>query len=192
MKSGRKFNMHPSVTNNIAMVFLVLILMAAAVTDLRDQRIPNLLTLPSILAALIYYTILSGTSGLFFSLCGLAAGIGVLIIPYLLGGMGAGDAKLMGAVGAFVGAQGVFISFLLTAVAGGIYALLLLIVRRRHFKGFFRSKLEALKTSILTRQYIPDAMPEKEPRLRLCYGLAIALGSIAYIGLDLTGFTFPI
>ena len=184
--------MHPPVTNNMAMAFLVLMLAAAAVIDLRAQRIPNLLTLPSILAALIYHTLLGGTSGLYFSLCGLAAGIGVLIIPYLLGGMGAGDAKLMGAVGAFVGAQGVFISFLLTAVAGGIYALLLLVARRRHFKGFIRSKLETLKTSILTRQYIPDAMPEKEPRLRLCYGLAIALGSIAYIGLDLTGFTFPI
>jgi prepilin peptidase CpaA len=191
-KTGRKFNMHPLVTNNIAIVFFFLILIAAAVTDLRAQRIPNLLTMPSILAALIYYTVLNGTSGLIFSICGLAAGIGLLILPYLMGGMGAGDAKLMGVVGAFVGAHGVFISFLLTAVAGGFYALLLLVAKRRHFNGFLRSKLKTLKTYILIRQYIPDAIMEKKRRPRLCYGLAIALGSITYMVLDLTGYAFPI
>ena len=184
--------MYPSVTNNMAMVFLVLILTAAAVIDLRAQRIPNLLTLPSILAALIYHTIFRGSGGLFFSLCGLAAGIGVLIIPYLLGGMGAGDAKLMGAVGAFVGARGVFIAFLFAAVAGGLYALLLMLFKRRHFSGFLKSKLETLKICIFTRQYMPDAIPEKKTRPRLCYGLAIALGSITYMALDLTGYAFPI
>lgn len=173
-------------------IFLGLVLTAAAAIDLRTQRIPNILTLPSILVALVYYAVSNGTSGLLFSLAGLASGIGLLILPYLMGGMGAGDAKLMGAVGAFVGAQGVFISFLLTAVAGGIYALLLLVTKRRHFNGFLRSKLETLKTFILIRQYIPDAIPEKKHRPRLCYGLAIALGSITYIALDLTGYAFPI
>ena len=151
-----------------------------------------MLTLPSILIALVYHTISSGTGGLLFSLAGLGAGIGLLILPYLMGGMGAGDAKLMGAVGAYVGARGVFIAFLFTAVAGGLYALLLLILKRQYFKGFLKSKLETLKTYIYTRQYIPDVIPEKKHRPRLCYGVAIALGSIAYIGLDLTGYLFPI
>jgi prepilin peptidase CpaA len=173
-------------------IFIGLVLTIAAAIDLRSQRIPNLLTLPAILIGLVYYALSDGTSGLLFSLAGLAAGIGLLILPYLMGGMGAGDAKLMGAVGAFVGAHGVFISFLLTAVAGGFYALLLLVAKRRHFNGFLRSKLETLKTYILIRQYIPDAITEKKRRPRLCYGLAIALGSITYMVLDLTGYAFPI
>ena len=180
------------ITNHLPAIYLSLILTAAAAIDLRTQRIPNFLTLPSILIALVYYLMSDGTSGLLFSLAGLAAGIGLLLFPYLLGGMGAGDAKLMGAVGAMVGAQGVFISFLLTAVVGGIYALMLLAVKKRYFNGFLRSKLETLKTFILMRQYIPDAIPEKKHRPRLCYGLAIAMGSITYIALDLTGYAFPI
>ena len=51
--------------------------------------------------------------------------------------MGAGDAKLLGAVGSYIGAKSVFISFLFTAVAGGIYALLILILYNKKFKGFF-------------------------------------------------------
>jgi prepilin peptidase CpaA len=173
-------------------IFLSPFLAAAAAIDLRTQRIPNILTLPLILIALVYHGISSGTSGLLFSLAGLGAGIGLLLFPYLMGGMGAGDAKLLGAVGAFVGARGVFIAFLFTAVAGGFYALLLLVMKRRQLKGFLRSKLESLKTFILTRQYIPDATSERKAGPRLCYGLAIALGSITYIALDLTGYAFPI
>ena len=184
--------MHAPITNNMAITILALILAAAAVIDLRAQRIPNFLTLPSILAALIYYTLLNGTSGLFFSLTGLAAGIGALIIPYLMGGMGAGDAKLMGAVGAVVGARGVIIAFLFSAVIGGICAIMLLVIKRRNFNGFFRSKLESLKTLILLRQYIPEAIPHRKRQPRLCYGLAIALGSMSYLALDLTGYSFPI
>jgi prepilin peptidase CpaA len=173
-------------------IVLALVLAAAAAIDLRTQRIPNVLTLPSTLIALVYYSVSGGASGLLFSLAGLAAGIGLLLVPYLMGGMGSGDAKLMGAVGAFVGARGVFAAFLFTAVAGGLYALLLLAMKRRHFTGFYKSKLETLKTFILTRQYIPDAVPEMKRRPRLCYGLAIALGSITYIMLDLTGYALPI
>jgi prepilin peptidase CpaA len=181
-----------SIIIHLPAIILGLFLTAAAAIDLRTQRIPNFLTLPSILIALVYHAISDGTGGLLFSLAGLGAGVGLLILPWLMGGMGAGDAKLMGVVGAFIGARGVFIAFLFTAITGGLYALLLLVMRRRHFNGFLRSKLETMKTFIFTRQYIPDAIPEKKPRPRLCYGLAIALGSITYMALDLTGYAFPI
>jgi prepilin peptidase CpaA len=181
-----------TIASNLPAIVLTLVLAAAAAIDLRTQRIPNVLTLPSILIAIGYHSVSGGAGGLLFSLAGLAAGIGLLLVPYLMGGMGAGDAKLMGAVGAFVGARGVFAAFLFTAVAGGLYALLLLVMKRRHFNGFLRSKLETLKTFILTRQYIPDAIPEMKRRPRLCYGLAIALGSITYMALDLTGYALPI
>jgi prepilin peptidase CpaA len=100
--------------------------------------------------------------------------------------MGAGDAKLMGAVGAVTGAGGVFAAFLLTALYGGIYALVLVLVKRRHFQGFWKEKWLDLKVTVLTRRYTPG--PKKTARPRLCYGLAIAAGSITYLALSRGGY----
>ena len=174
-------------------IFLSIILIAAAVNDLRFQKIPNLLTYPSMGIALVYHFIMSGLNGLLFSAGGLAVGIAVLILPYLMGGMGAGDAKLMGAVGAILGARGVFVAFLFTAIAGGIYALILLLVRRRAFKGFWQRNLATLKTFIFTRQFIPIPEDGNEKKPRLCYGIAIALGTLFSVFLELSGcYSFPI
>ena len=79
--------------------YLVALLITAAVIDLRTQKIPNLIVYPSVLIALTYNTIMNGAEGLLFSAGGIAIGTALLIIPYLMGGMGAGDAKLMGAIG---------------------------------------------------------------------------------------------
>jgi len=68
-------------------IFLSIILIAAAVNDLRFQKIPNLLTYPSMAIALVYHFIMSGLDGLLFSAGGLAIGIAILILPYLMGGM---------------------------------------------------------------------------------------------------------
>ena len=174
-------------------IFLSIILIAAAINDLRFQKIPNLLTYPSMAIALVYHFIMSGPDGLLFSTGGLALGIAVLIIPYLMGGMGAGDAKLMGAVGAILGGRGVFIAFLFTAIIGGIYALILLLVRRRAFKGFWQRHATTLKTFIFTRQFIPISGDSNEKKPRLCYGIAIAMGTLFSVFLEISGYyRFPI
>ena len=174
-------------------IFLSGILIISAVIDLRLQRIPNLITMPAMLIALTGHTASLGTIGLFFSLKGLLIGIGLLIIPYLMGGMGAGDAKLMGAVGAIVGAEGVLISFLFTALFGGIYAVLIVFIKREQFQGFLKKLYVQFLNLILLKKYIPDPLqkPDKT-QPRLCYGLAIALGSGLYIALKTAGYEFPL
>ena len=171
-------------------IFLSVILITAAIIDLRNQRIPNLLTYPGILMALTYHTIINGIEGLLFSAGGIGIGICLLIIPYLMGGMGAGDAKLMGAIGGFVGAKGVFYTFLLTAAVGGIYALILSVVYRSKFKGFIKKRLNTFIGFILTRKYIPDNQKIAKNEPKLCYGLAIAIGTAIYIFWNTTGFIF--
>lgn len=168
------------------------ILAAATAIDLRSQRIPNYLTLPSILIALILHSAVSGVDGFLFSLWGAVAGIALLFLPYMMGGMGAGDAKLMGAVGAFVGAKGVFLAFLLTAIAGGLYALWVLIQRRIRFAGLLKRRTERDAAGGQPARPRSEAAPGRTNRPRLCYGLAISLGSLAYLALTISGYPFPI
>jgi prepilin peptidase CpaA len=173
---------------NFPIIFLSLILVVSAVIDLRTQKIPNLITYPTMVIALIYHAIFGGGNGLLFSFSGLCVGTGLLLLPYLMGGMGAGDAKLMGAVGGMIGAKGVLYTFLCSAVVGGIYALALILIYRNHFSNFFKKQITTLWTFILTRKYIPDPIQNAQNRPRLCYGLAIALGTGLYIFLNQAGY----
>ena len=157
------------------------VLVVAAIIDLRVQRIPNMLTISGGLVALIYHAVTNGLNGFLFSAGGVAAGIGLLIIPYLLGGMGAGDAKLMGVVGGVLGAKSVFYAFLATAIVGGIYAVILTLIYRQHFRGFYKKQLTSLINFLLIRKYIPDPKDSNSASPRLCYGVAIALGTGIYI-----------
>ena len=169
------------------MLLLLAILSTSAIFDLRFQKIPNLITFPAMIIALLYHFSTKGVDGLIFSALGLAIGIALLIIPYMLGGMGAGDAKLMGAVGAVLGPKSVFVAFLLTAIVGGIYAIILIVLNQKQFKDFFKKQLITLKLFILTRKFIPDPVEESRNKPKLCYGVAIALGTFIYLGLDLSG-----
>jgi prepilin peptidase CpaA len=168
-------------------LLLLSILIISAIIDFRSQKIPNLITFPTIIIALLYHFFTHGIDGLIFSALGLVTGIGLLIIPYIFDGMGAGDAKLMGAVGAVLGAKNVFVAFLFTALVGGIYAVILILINQKQFKGFFKKQLITLKLFILTRKFIPDPVEENNKKPRLCYGVAIALGTFIYMGLDLSG-----
>ena len=158
-------------------IFLSALLIVAALYDIRFQKIPNLLTLPAIVMAIVYYTFIQGFEGFLISIGGAVLGISLMLIPYLMGGMGAGDAKLMGAVGALLGPKGIFVAFLLTALIGGVYALVVLAFYGNLRETYLRYWL-IFKTFFLTRKlsYVPPSEQEKKPRLR--YGVAIALGTI--------------
>lgn len=111
-------------------------------------------------------------------------GTALFLIPYVMGGMGAGDAKLMGVAGAVLGVKGVFITALFTALVGGIYAVLLLILS----SGFIHRQLLTIKTFLKTRQFILISKNEEEKKPKLCYGVAIALGTIIYLSLETVGY----
>jgi len=94
-----------------------------SVTDIRERRIPNLITGPAIVAGLMLHTIYGGWRGLGdAALAGLIAG-GIFLIFFLAGGMGAGDVKLMTAVGCIAGLSPLPLVVISTALAGGVFAL---------------------------------------------------------------------
>ena len=102
-----------------------------SVTDVRERRIPNLVTGPAIVAGLMLHTIYGGWRGLGDSaLAGVIAG-GIFLIFFLAGGMGAGDVKLMTAVGCIAGLSPLPLVVLSTALAGGLFALAVSILHGR-------------------------------------------------------------
>ncbi|MDA3916242.1 MAG: prepilin peptidase [Deltaproteobacteria bacterium] len=178
--------------NSFVYVLLSIILTIAAFFDFYNQRIPNKLTFTAILAAMLYYGYAHGIHGLILSLTGLAVGIAVLFLPYIMGGTGAGDVKLMGAVGSWLGAKAVFSAFLLTALFGGIYALLIILLNQKIFKGYFTKAFHTMLAFLLTKKYIPEPVIEDKNKPKLCYGIAIALGTFLYMGLAIAGYEFLI
>ena len=173
--------------NYMLTIFLLIMTSVAAGFDLRTHKIPNLLTFPVMLAALCYYTGVHGWAGFLFSIGGLGAGIALLLLPYVMGGMGAGDAKLMGAVGAILGAERTIVAFLFIATAGCVYALLVVIIHRHRFKGYFKQLWYTAQAFMLTRKYVP-VESAAAARPKVYYGIAIAAGTILYLTVEITGF----
>jgi prepilin peptidase CpaA len=155
---------------------LIPLLITAVIWDIRKARIPNWLTFPSIILAIGYWTASNGMEGFLFSVGGVTTGLAALIFFYALGGMGAGDVKLMGAVGGLLGPKWVFVAFLLTGFAGGLYAIGLLAFKGKLIETGKRY-WTIFKTFLITRKliYVPPA--GKAAELRLRYGLAIAIGT---------------
>jgi prepilin peptidase CpaA len=104
-------------------VLLTVVLVTAMCTDLRSSRIPNWLTFPAMGFALLTHAWLDGFPGAILSLAGLGTGLGLFLILYVSGSIGAGDVKLMAAVGAIMGPYGALLSGLLAIMVGGLYAL---------------------------------------------------------------------
>jgi prepilin peptidase CpaA len=172
-------------------ILLSVVLIIAAIIDMRTYRIPNLLTYPTMLIALIYHTVANGVNGLIFSLLGLIVGMGLFSIPFFMGVMGAGDAKLVGAVGAVLGSRGVLNASIFTAVAGGAFALILLLSHYRNFK-FVTRAVETIQASLVAKRLIRIPLSEKEERPKLYYGMAIATGTLYTMWWKVSHTGFPL
>lgn len=94
----------------------------ACYTDLRSRRIPNALTFPAALAAVAAAALIDGASGATTSATGWIVGVAIFFPFFALGGLGAGDVKLLGAIGAWVGPSIVIRVGLYSAMAGGVFA----------------------------------------------------------------------
>jgi prepilin peptidase CpaA len=164
-------------------------MVVATLWDLKNHKIPNLLTYPMMLFGLLYHGLSNGLSGLGFSSAGLIIGTCVFIIPYLMGGMGAGDAKLMGGVGAILGTTGVMVAAVISVLAGLVYAIILLLIHRDYGGSFLRRSWTTLKTFLFTRQWVPIPPAKEEKQPVLSYALPIALGTLCTVFIKVTGST---
>lgn len=106
--------------------------LVAAVVDCRTMRIPNLLSGVTLVGGLIFATTVAGFTGIGDALLGMAVAALPFVLMFVLAGGGAGDAKLMGGIGAWLGTQGALLMLLSVMVVGGFLALLWA-ARRRQF-----------------------------------------------------------
>jgi prepilin peptidase CpaA len=153
---------------------LIIFLAAAVYTDLRDHRIPNMIALSAAVVGLGSHLYLSGSQGAGFALGGLALGMGFLLPFYALGGMGAGDVKLMGAIGTFLGPEQTLLAVAVTLILGALGALALLIA------GYGKQRLSTPNTAGVDAD-CPQSMAGIRPILktRFPYAMAIASGTLA-------------
>ena len=169
----------------ILFIALLLCLIISTITDLRSRQIPNLITFGLIFVALVSHVILSGWTGLFFSLKGFTCGLTLLLIPYLLGGMGAGDVKLLAAVGAVLGATHTLYTFLIIALTGGFVATIMLLVRKDFLSAMKRIgyALTALIGGVgaTALRVAPTALKQQG----IPYGAVITAGTLMYIAYNL-------
>ena len=110
-----------------AWIWLLLIAagLVASITDLRSMRIPNWLTFPLFFAGLGYFSLTAGLPGLWNSLGGAAIAGGLFLAAYIIAGGGAGDAKMMMALGAWLGWQPSVVLALGVTAVGFVYAMVI-------------------------------------------------------------------
>jgi prepilin peptidase CpaA len=179
-------------------VILLALVIGAAVYDVRYRRIPNWLTVTGVLAGLalnvfihqgwpgLDFTVRGVAEvwpGLRFSLAGLLTGFGVYFCLYFLRAMGAGDVKLMAAVGALVGMKDWFGIFFMTAIIGGVMALILVTLRGRVRKtfwnvGFILSEMTHARPAYVGKEELDVKNPKS---LGLPHGAVIAVGTLFFL-----------
>lgn len=160
--------------------FASLFFMVICITDTLQSRIPNMATFTLILIGLGYHLQTGGVSGGVMAVVGLLVGLTLLIVPYLMGGMGAGDVKALAALGALLGPGDIFQVFIFSGLIGGVMALAHLA-----FSGNLQGRLRSwLATGwlVITGQGLPGKTVDgADAKIKYPYGAAIALGFFAFI-----------
>jgi prepilin peptidase CpaA len=143
------------------------------VIDIRTRRVPNALT--AAMAGVGIGLAATGTSGvsLLASMAGFALGLALMMPGHALGATGAGDVKLMAAVGALVGPGTVVTAFAFTAITGGVMALAIA-MRRQRLRATLAGTGRLIAAPTEVRQQIGSAPAAS----RFAYGPAIAVGSV--------------
>ncbi|MDD2421239.1 MAG: A24 family peptidase [Heliobacteriaceae bacterium] len=158
-------------------VLTAALVLGSVVTDLRWQKIPNVLLAPVFVAGMGLQGFLNGGTGLIQAAAGCALGLALLIIPFAVGGIGAGDVKLLAVIGLCQGPEFVFHTFLAGAAAGGVMALGVLYRQRRLAAALGRIKshfwLALVNRSVVEAMQQPGGGNELP---RLPYAVAIAFG----------------
>lgn len=159
---------------------MVVLLAAAVAVDTRARRIPNLISLGGLLAALLLAATSCGAVTIGSALVGMGIGFGCLIPLYAVGAMGAGDVKLMAAVGAFVGGPALALGAVAGTFIAGMVLALLYLVMRNGLRATARRYAAEVRIGALGGGWRGLLRPEPgQPAQRFPYAAAIACGAVS-------------
>ena len=175
-------------TPETAIVATTLLFLALCiVSDVRTLRIPNKLTGPAILAGFALNTWTAGWSGGQASIAGLALAVVLLLGPFAAGGIGAGDVKMMGAVGALIGPRLVLLSLLVGITLGGLFAVVHL-ARLARLRETLANLGRMVSNAVLSASVQPlKVSPAAPGAVVLPYSLPLGLGTVCVIVSSLMG-----
>ncbi|TWT45959.1 Type IV leader peptidase family protein [Phycisphaerae bacterium RAS1] len=115
----------------LTLALLIPATLYASWIDFAERRVPNWLNAAIAVTGLGAQFACFGVNGVGWGLAGLLVGFCVLIVPWVMHGMGAGDVKLMAAIGAWLGPWLTLISFAAGAIIGGIAAVVMIVSTNR-------------------------------------------------------------
>jgi prepilin peptidase CpaA len=164
-------------------IVLIAILFVAAIYDFRFRRIPNWLNLSGVILGVAINTLFFAQNGLLAAVLGIAFSLLVYVPLYLIRGMGAGDVKLMAAVGAIAGPWNWLGIFLATALLGGVVSLVFVAFKRRLHQTCFNVALVVAELSQFRLPSKSDSQLDiRHPRaVGMPHGVLIALGALAFL-----------
>jgi prepilin peptidase CpaA len=169
---------------------IVIFTVVCLVTDVRSGRIPNWLTVPTLGLGLVAHTVRGGLAaqsvaggwdGLLTSLAGFGVGFGILFVMWLFRGAGGGDVKMMGALGAWLGALLTVEAFVASAVVDVIIVFVAL------FRGVVPERISLFGKSHKAdkeKKSASSANSKKSPGRRgriLPYALPLSVGTWAVL-----------
>jgi prepilin peptidase CpaA len=161
-------------------ILLAALVIVAAIFDFRTRRIPNWLCVAGLAAGFGYQVALFHWAGAREATLGMALALLIYIPLFALRAVGAGDVKLMAAVGSIAGPKAWIVIFLVTALAGGVMALVLVAVKGRI--GHTLRNVGVLLTELVHLRAPYRVEPELDVSsnqgLRLPHGCTIAVGTL--------------
>jgi len=159
---------------------LIPAILYASWIDYAERRVPNWLNAAILAMGITVQAAFFGWAGVGAALFGTAVGFGVLIVPWLMHGMGAGDVKLMAAIGAWFGPFMTLVAFCLGGIIGGVIAVIMILASGRLWLAY------AHCTTILTKMTRADTIFSEfgsaksfgQTSSLLPYGVPLTIGSI--------------
>lgn len=169
-------------TENWAMWAVSVTLVVAAVIDGMYLKVPNKITYPLILAGWIYSTAVGGLPGLGWSLAATFFGLALLFGLHLIGGMGAGDVKLLAGIAAFVHIEHTWYIFVATTIVGAVMAIIQVGLSGQWMKHY--TQAQSILHEIVTvrnADKLYEISQERKPTMMLLpYGIPMTVAAIGY------------
>jgi prepilin peptidase CpaA len=169
-----------------AQILPALLAIAAGWTDYRSRRIPNWLTVPSLVLGIVTNSWLRGWPGTKDALLGAGLGLALLLPFVLIKALGAGDWKFAGALGAFLGPQNLLTVLLLGVLVNGLMAVIM-VIRKKRVRETVRNLGRVLGAVLTMHLPGPDLTLDNPDLVKVPFGVAVAIAVILYTSQQVWG-----